>query len=111
MASGAGTLAPTEIGIPGLFFTGRLELAGGKSVRDGGSDGFLGLFPPVAQGVMADSGLGGDLLQRDAFEPVPADVVAYLPPAPEGYVFGFVDGYCVVYDPNTFLVIDVIDLF
>ena len=48
---------------------------------------------------------------RTRIEPVPVDVVSYLPPAPEGYVFGFVDGYCVVYDPNTFLVVDVIDLF
>ena len=48
---------------------------------------------------------------RTEIEPVPVDVVSYLPPPPEGYVFGFVDGYCVVYDPNTFLVVDVIDLF
>lgn len=43
-------------------------------------------------------------------EPVPVDVVGYLGPAPEGFSYGFVDGYCVVYDPMTFFVIDVIDL-
>lgn len=48
---------------------------------------------------------------RTRIEPVPVDVVSYLPPPPAGYMFGFVDGYCVVYDPNTFLVVDVIDLF
>jgi hypothetical protein len=48
---------------------------------------------------------------RTRIEPVPVDVVSYLPPPPPGYIFGFVDGYCVVYDPNTFIVIDVIDLF
>jgi DNA mismatch repair ATPase MutL len=47
---------------------------------------------------------------RTRIEPVPVEVVSYLPPPPEGYLFGFVDGYCVVYDPNTFLVVDVIDL-
>jgi hypothetical protein len=44
-------------------------------------------------------------------EPVPVDVVSYLGPAPDGFSYGFVDGYCVVYDPMTFFVIDVIDLF
>lgn len=48
---------------------------------------------------------------RTQIEPVPVDVVSILPPAPEGFVFGFVDGYCVVYDPNTFFVLEVIDLF
>ncbi len=48
---------------------------------------------------------------RSEIEPVPADVVSYLGPPPAGYMFGFVDGYCVVYDPTTFYVIEVIDLF
>jgi hypothetical protein len=48
---------------------------------------------------------------RTRIEPVPVDIVSYLPPVPEGYMVGFVDGYCVVYDPNTFIVVDVIDLF
>jgi hypothetical protein len=47
---------------------------------------------------------------RTRIEPVPVEVVGYLPPAPEGFAFGFVDGYCVVYDPNTFFVIEVLDL-
>ena len=48
---------------------------------------------------------------RTRIEPVPVDVVSYLGPAPDGFMYGFVDGYCVVYDPNTFFVVDVIDLF
>ena len=48
---------------------------------------------------------------RTEIQPVPVDVVSYLPPVPEGYMVGFVDGYCVVYNPNTFIVIDVLDLF
>jgi len=47
---------------------------------------------------------------RTQIEPVPVDVVSYLGPPPAGFMFGFVDGYCVVYDPNTFFVIEVIDL-
>jgi len=47
---------------------------------------------------------------RTRIEPVPVDVVSYLGPPPAGFMFGFVDGYCVVYDPNTFFVIEVIDL-
>jgi uncharacterized protein involved in copper resistance len=47
---------------------------------------------------------------RTQIEPVPVDVVSYLGPPPAGFVFGFVNGYCVVYDPNTFFVIEVIDL-
>ena len=47
---------------------------------------------------------------RTRIEPVPVESVGYLPPAPEGFAFGFVDGYCVVYDPSTFFVIEVLDL-
>jgi hypothetical protein len=42
--------------------------------------------------------------------PVPVDVVTYLPPPPEGYELAFYDGYIIVYDPSTGLVLDVIDL-
>jgi Ni/Co efflux regulator RcnB len=42
--------------------------------------------------------------------PVPVAVVRELPAPPAGYVFGYYDGYCVVYDPATGLIADVIDL-
>jgi Ni/Co efflux regulator RcnB len=42
--------------------------------------------------------------------PVPAAIIRELPPPPPGYVFGYMDGYCVVYDPTTLLIADVIDL-
>ncbi len=42
--------------------------------------------------------------------PVPQEVIVDLAPPPPGYVFGFYDGYVIVYDPATFFVIDVIDL-
>ncbi|HUA82750.1 MAG TPA: hypothetical protein VMB85_02750 [Bryobacteraceae bacterium] len=42
--------------------------------------------------------------------PLPQAVIAELPPPPPGYVFGYIDGYCVVYDPDTGYIADVIDL-
>ena len=44
-------------------------------------------------------------------EPVPVEYVSYLGPAPEGFVYGFVDGYVVLYDPDTFFVVDVMPLW
>lgn len=44
-------------------------------------------------------------------EPVPVEYVSYLGPAPEGFVYGFVDGYVVLYDPDTFFVVDVLPLW
>ena len=55
----------------------------------------------------------GERLPNDwhkRMHPVPQTVIAELPPPPPGYVFGYVDGYCVAYDPNTGYVADVIDL-
>jgi hypothetical protein len=43
--------------------------------------------------------------------PVPTEEFAYLPPVPEGYQMAFYDGYIIVYDPYSGLVVDVIDLF
>jgi len=42
--------------------------------------------------------------------PVPVAVVRELPAPPAGYVFGYLDGYCIVYNPATLLIADVIDL-
>lgn len=39
-------------------------------------------------------------------QPFPAEVERSLPPAPAGYARGYVDGYAVVYQPQTHLVID-----
>jgi Ni/Co efflux regulator RcnB len=47
---------------------------------------------------------------RKHIRAVPADVVRELPPPPPGYVFGYIDGYCVAYNPTTLLIADVIDL-
>ncbi|HTR66715.1 MAG TPA: hypothetical protein VMH85_13135 [Terriglobales bacterium] len=41
---------------------------------------------------------------------VPVEVVRELPPPPPGYVFGYMDGYCVAYNPTTRAIADVIDL-
>lgn len=42
--------------------------------------------------------------------PVPVEEFTYLPPVPEGYQMAFYDGYIIVYDPYSGLVLDVIDL-
>lgn len=47
---------------------------------------------------------------RHKIKPAPAELIRAMPPLPQGYVIGFVDGYCVVYDPNTFFVAEAIDL-
>ncbi len=47
---------------------------------------------------------------RRRMHPVPEAVIRELPPPPPGYVFGYFDGYCVVYDPRTGYIEDVIDL-
>lgn len=47
---------------------------------------------------------------RRYITPAPARVVHYLPPAPPGYAVGYYQGYTVVYDPATFLILNVIDL-
>jgi len=47
---------------------------------------------------------------RQYFTPVPVDLLRYLPPVPPGYAIGYFYGYCVVYDPVTFTIINFIDL-
>ena len=44
-------------------------------------------------------------------QPVPPDVLGYLPPVPPGYAMGYYDGYTVVYDPTTYIIASVLDLF
>ncbi len=44
-------------------------------------------------------------------QPIPPEVITYLPPVPPGYAMGYYDGYTVVYDPATYLIVSVLDLF
>ena len=44
-------------------------------------------------------------------QPIPPDIMGYLPPVPPGYALGYYDGYTVVYDPTTYLIASVLDLF
>jgi hypothetical protein len=48
---------------------------------------------------------------RARISPVPTTVIAELPAIPAGYVAGYIDGYAVIYDPNTGVIVDVIDLY
>jgi Ni/Co efflux regulator RcnB len=47
---------------------------------------------------------------RHAIQPLPAAYRYRVPVAPRGYSVGYYQGYSVVYDPATFLIISVIDL-
>jgi Ni/Co efflux regulator RcnB len=47
---------------------------------------------------------------RKRVHPVPTSVIRDLPPIPAGYQIGYMDGYCVVFDPTSLLIADVIDL-
>ncbi|WP_028008422.1 hypothetical protein [Solimonas flava] len=47
---------------------------------------------------------------RGYVTPAPAALRAQLPPPPEGYALGYCQGYTVVYDPTTFVILSVIDL-
>jgi hypothetical protein len=48
---------------------------------------------------------------KHRIHPVPAAVIRELPPIPAGYLAGYIDGFAVVYDPNTGLILDVIDVY
>jgi hypothetical protein len=43
--------------------------------------------------------------------PLPPELIGYLPPVPPGYAMGYYQGYCLIYDPNTLMIISVIDLY
>lgn len=43
-------------------------------------------------------------------EPVPAEVIVGFPAAPAGLIWGYWEGYCILYDPNTLEIVYVIDL-
>lgn len=47
---------------------------------------------------------------RGYFTPVPPPMLGYLPPPPPGYVIGYFDGYCVVYNPTTYQILSFADL-
>ena len=47
---------------------------------------------------------------RSHITPVPASVRRGLPPPPAGYQVGYYQGYSVVYDPTTYVILSVLDL-
>lgn len=47
---------------------------------------------------------------RGYFTPIPPPLLGYLPPPPPGYAIGYFQGYCVVYSPTTFVILNLIDL-
>jgi hypothetical protein len=67
------------------------------------------LHQPLAPAVFV---IGGSIPfgDRGYFTPVPPHLLGYLPAPPPGYVIGYFDGYCVVYDPVTFTILSFVDL-
>jgi Ni/Co efflux regulator RcnB len=57
---------------------------------------------------VAGQRLTGDWHAR--IEPVPESVIRELPPIPAGLAIGYIDGYCVVYNPNDGMIVEVLDL-
>lgn len=47
---------------------------------------------------------------RGYFQPIPPDMMGYLQPTPPGYAMGYYNGYCVVYNPATYLIASVLNL-
>jgi hypothetical protein len=47
---------------------------------------------------------------RPYITPVPADVRRGLPPPPSGYQIGYYQGYSVVYNPVSYVILSVLDL-
>jgi|GEM_PF-1651461 len=47
---------------------------------------------------------------RTYIQPVPYSLIGYLPPVPPGYALGYYDGYVVVYDPATYVILSVLNL-
>lgn len=48
---------------------------------------------------------------RDRVEPLAdADIAVLAPPPPPGYEFGYFDGWAIVYDPHTGVVLDAMNL-
>jgi len=44
-------------------------------------------------------------------EPIPLDLMSYLPPIPTGYAARYYGGYCIVYDPYTLKIVNLMDLY
>jgi Ni/Co efflux regulator RcnB len=43
-------------------------------------------------------------------EPLPQEDIALLAAAPPGYEFGYYDGWAIIYDPNTGIVLDAVSV-
>lgn len=48
---------------------------------------------------------------RMYIQPIPRGMMRYLPRVPQGYAMGYFDGYCLIYDPRSLLIVSVVDLY
>ena len=53
--------------------------------------------------------LSGDWKAR--IHPVPEAIIGELPPVPAGLAIGYLDGYAIVYDPNTGEIVESLDVY
>ncbi len=53
--------------------------------------------------------LGGDWRAR--IHPVPEVILRDLPPIPAGLAIGYLDGYAIVYDPETGEIVETLDVY
>ena len=47
----------------------------------------------------------------DRIQPIPQGLMVDLPPVPPGFEIGYYDGYCLVYDPYSLEIVNMIDLY
>jgi hypothetical protein len=59
--------------------------------------------------IFPSAAISGRRVER--MERIPQDLMAYLPPVPPGYAIGYYDGYCLVYDPYSLMIVGMIDLY
>lgn len=48
---------------------------------------------------------------QSGVQPLPQEDIVLLPAPPPGYVFGLYDGWAIVYDPNTGLVLEAVSVY
>lgn len=74
---------------------------------------FLGNVTPRGRAHRQHFYVGGyfPFIYLPQIQPIPEELMTYLPPVPPGYDIGYYDGYCFVYDSETLRIDNVIDLY
>lgn len=74
---------------------------------------FIGVRPPIVPVHRHHFYVGGFLpfIYLPEMQPIPYELMGYLPPVPDGYEIGYFDGYGIVYHAQTLQIIGLIDLY